>query len=62
MATFSLDASVTLTWCFEDEATAATDALLKKFTRWRIRHRPLALADRSHERVGGGGAPKAHSS
>ncbi len=29
MPGFVPDASVTLSWCFEDEATAATDALLK---------------------------------
>jgi predicted nucleic acid-binding protein len=29
MAGFVPDASVALAWCFEDEATAATDALLK---------------------------------
>lgn len=28
MARFVLDASATLAWCFEDEATAWTDALL----------------------------------
>lgn len=27
---FVLDASVTLAWCFEDEATPGTDALLKR--------------------------------
>ena len=30
MARWVLDASVTLTWCFEDEATPSTDALLAK--------------------------------
>jgi hypothetical protein len=29
MPGFVPDASVTLAWCFEDEATAGTDALLK---------------------------------
>jgi predicted nucleic acid-binding protein len=28
--TFVLDASVTMSWCFEDEASAATDALLHR--------------------------------
>ena len=28
MASFVVDASVALAWCFDDEATAATDALL----------------------------------
>ncbi len=30
MATFVVDASVTLAWCFEDEATAWTDGLLDR--------------------------------
>jgi predicted nucleic acid-binding protein len=30
---FVLDSSVALTWCFEDEATAAADALLSRVTR-----------------------------
>jgi|SRR5581483_9045254 len=30
MAGFVPDASLTLTWCFEDEATPATDSLLKR--------------------------------
>ena len=30
MATFIADASVTLPWCFEDEATAWTDSLLDR--------------------------------
>ena len=30
MATFVPDASLTLTWCFEDEATSNTDALLRR--------------------------------
>lgn len=29
---FVLDSSVTLAWCFEDEATAAADALLERLT------------------------------
>jgi len=29
---FVLDSSVTLTWCFEDEATAAADAVLTRLT------------------------------
>ena len=30
MASFVVDASVTLSWCFEDEANAAADALLER--------------------------------
>jgi predicted nucleic acid-binding protein len=30
MASFVVDASVTLTWCFEDEANTAADALLER--------------------------------
>lgn len=30
--TFVLDSSVTLSWCFEDERTDATDALLRQIT------------------------------
>lgn len=30
MATFVVDASVTLAWCFEDEASALTDGLLDR--------------------------------
>lgn len=30
---FVVDSSVALTWCFEDEATQATDALLFRLTR-----------------------------
>jgi hypothetical protein len=30
METFVVDASVTLPWCFEDEATAWTDGLLDR--------------------------------
>lgn len=29
---FVVDASVTMAWCFEDEASAATDAILDRFT------------------------------
>jgi predicted nucleic acid-binding protein len=30
MASFVVDASVTLSWCFEDEANAGADALLER--------------------------------
>jgi predicted nucleic acid-binding protein len=33
MATFVLDASATLPWCFADEATAVTNALLARLRR-----------------------------
>ena len=32
MATFVVDASVTLAWCFEDEATGWTDSLLDRLS------------------------------
>ncbi|MGH3500868.1 MAG: type II toxin-antitoxin system VapC family toxin [Nocardioidaceae bacterium] len=31
--TFVVDASVTMAWCFEDEASAATDAILDRLTQ-----------------------------
>jgi predicted nucleic acid-binding protein len=31
LSAFVIDTSVTMAWCFEDESTAATDALLDRF-------------------------------
>jgi predicted nucleic acid-binding protein len=52
---FVLDASVALTWCFEDETTPATDAVLERLTDeeaaapaiWRLEvANGLAMAER----------------
>ncbi len=32
MAAFVLDASITMTWCFEEEATPATDEVLHRLS------------------------------
>ena len=56
-AAFVLDSSVALTWCFEDERTATTDALLERVTDAGLRS--VAVATRSAQRLGDRGAPRA---
>jgi len=55
---FVIDASVTLAWCFEDESSAAADAVLDRLEREQARapaHWPLEVANalRTAERRGG---------
>ena len=38
MTAFVLDASIALSWCFADEATPATDALLDRLLTRRLQH------------------------
>jgi predicted nucleic acid-binding protein len=61
---FVLDASIALAWCFADEATPATDALLDRLAQeeavapalWRIEvANALAMAERRRWRSGGAG-------
>ena len=41
MATWVLDASVVLTWCFEDEANPGCDALLEKLKAEECTTQPI---------------------
>ena len=55
--TFVIDASVALSWCFEDEASPASDAILQRLRSTRAvapAHWPLEVANglRSAERRG----------
>ncbi len=44
MKAFVLDAQTTMAWCFEDESTAATEALLDQMGKGAVAHVPTLWA------------------